>query len=102
MNSGRNQDLGREGLATAERLGNLKSWARAPSETGVPAAPDRRSRKPLLIQIEWPPLPLSYARRLGPKPALGARSPASAQVSSVPRCQANASPASPDSWGAFI
>jgi hypothetical protein len=27
VNSGRNQDLGREGLATAEKLGNLKSWA---------------------------------------------------------------------------
>jgi hypothetical protein len=101
VNSGRNQDLGREGLTTVEKLGNLRSWAPRPRRR-VPAAPDRRSRKPLLIQIEWPTLPLSYARRLGPKPVLGARSPASAQVSSVPRCQANASPASPDSWVAFI
>jgi hypothetical protein len=34
VNSGRNQDLGREGLATAERLGNLKSWAPRPRRRG--------------------------------------------------------------------
>jgi hypothetical protein len=34
VNSGRNQDLGREGLATAEKLGNLKSWAPRPRRRG--------------------------------------------------------------------
>src|SRR6202042_948774 len=32
---------------------NLKSWARALGDR-VPAAPNRRSRKPRLIEIEWP------------------------------------------------
>ena len=71
VSSGRNQDLGREGLATAEKPGT-KSQKLGPRALGdgVPAAPDRRSRKPLLIEIEWPPLRLSYVRRSDLQPAL--------------------------------
>jgi hypothetical protein len=74
VNSGRNQDLGREGLATAEKPGTKsQKLGRRASETRVAAAPDRRSRKPLLIEIEWPPLRLSHVGRSAA--CLSARSP---------------------------